>query len=160
VGAKSKVTPVLSFRRGRVREGKEEGSGMGHEHTVLYEDVAIVPAGRSHRVRISVTLTSGGRTETAEEEVADTQRARVEGAARAAVAVLDGLLEGHALVLEGAKVVGELDQEVAFAVVRGMGGRESVTLTGTAQVRHSPEQAAVLAVLDATNRWAQARRTA
>jgi len=33
-----------------------------------------------------------------------------------------------------------------------------VMLTGTAEVRDSPEQAGVLAVLDATNRWAEARR--
>ena len=147
------VRPLEALERGAVRE-------QMLRRTVLYEDLSIVPAGRSHRVTIAVTLTSGGRTETAQEEVADTGRARVEGAARAAVAVLDRLLERFSLVLEGAKVVGELDREVAFAVVRGMGGRESVTLTGTAEVKDSPEQAAVLAVLDATNRWAEARRTA
>jgi len=35
----------------------------------------------------------------------------------------------------------------------GGGGRNSQLLVGTAEVRESAEQAAVLAVLDATNRW-------
>jgi hypothetical protein len=32
-------------------------------------------------------------------------------------------------------------------------GRESSLMTGSAEVRESPETASVLAVLDATNRW-------
>jgi hypothetical protein len=107
---------------------------------------------------VAVTLTVGERTETAELEVADTPRARVEGTAQATLAVLERLVEGHSLALEGAKVVEELDRRVVLAVVRGLGRRETVTLTGTAEVRESAEQAAVLAVLDATNRWVQSRR--
>jgi len=147
----AEVRPIEALERGVVRE-------QVLRRSVLFEDVAILPSERSHRVTVSVTMASGGRTVTGQEEVADTVKGRVEGAARAAVAVLDQLLEKHALVLEGAKVVTELDRSTAFAVVRGMGGRESVMLTGTAEVRDSPEQAGVLAVLDATNRWAEARR--
>jgi hypothetical protein len=101
----------------------------------------------------------GDRTETRDEEVADTPRMRVEGAARATVAALESVMEKHSLILEGARVVSEMDREVVLVVVRGVGGRESVLLTGTAAVRENAEQAAVLAVMDATNRWVEARRT-
>jgi hypothetical protein len=37
--------------------------------------------------------------------------------------------------------------------VHGVGGRNSRLLVGTCEVKESAEQAAVLAVLDATNRW-------
>ncbi len=151
VAQTAEVRPIEALERGAVRE-------QALRRAVLFEALAIVPSGRSHRVTIAVTLSSAGRSETAEEEVVDTPRARVEGAARAAVTVLDRLLEKHVIVLEGAKMVEELDRAMAFVVVRGMGGRESSTLIGTAEIRESPEQAAVLAVLDATNRWAEARR--
>ena len=52
------------------------------------------------------------------------------------------------------------DRTVVFAVIRGMGGRDSHVMTGTAEVRESAERAAVFAVLDATNRWVEARRSA
>jgi len=44
--------------------------------------------------------------------------------------------------------------------VRGIGGRDARILTGTAEVGENAERAAVFAVLDATNRWAEARRPA
>jgi hypothetical protein len=34
-------------------------------------------------------------------------------------------------------------------------GRDTMLLTGSAEVRESPETAGVLAVLDATNRWVE-----
>ena len=64
------------------------------------------------------------------------------------------------VVVEGVKVVEALDRTVVFAVIRGMGGRDSHVMTGTAEVRESAERAAVFAVLDATNRWVEARRSA
>jgi hypothetical protein len=45
-----------------------------------------------------------------------------------------------------------------FVAVLGLGGREALILTGTAQIKESAERAAVFAVLDATNRWTEARR--
>src|ERR687887_152395 len=40
----------------------------------------------------------------------------------------------------------------------GLGGREAQLLTGTCEIRESAERSSVLAVLDATNRWTDARR--
>jgi hypothetical protein len=105
-----------------------------------------------------VTLSFRGQTETAEEEASDTPRSRVEGAAKASVAVIDRLLTDFSIALEGAKIVEAFDREFAFVAVQGLGGRETSLLTGTAEIKESAERAAVFAVLDATNRWTEARR--
>jgi hypothetical protein len=109
---------------------------------------------------VTVTLSCAGRQEAAGEEVPDTPRGRVEGAARASVSLLDKFVERGSLALESVQLIETADRDVVFVAVQGMGGRDAVLLTGTAEVRQSPERAAVLAVLDATNRWAEARRPA
>jgi hypothetical protein len=126
---------------------------------LLFEGLAVAP-GRPHRISIRVTLSFDGRSESAEEEASDTPRSRVEGAARASVQVLDKLLRDHSVALEGAKIIEAFDHQFVFAGVQGLGGRESVLLTGTAEIKESAERAAVFAVLDATNRWVAARRPA
>jgi hypothetical protein len=105
-----------------------------------------------------VTLSSRGQTESAEEEASDTPRSRVEGAARASITVLDRLLTESSVALEGAKIVDAFDREFAFVAVQGLGGRETILMTGTSEIKESAERAAVFAVLDATNRWTEARR--
>jgi hypothetical protein len=118
----------------------------------------VAPGRRPHRITLAVTLSYRGQTETAEEESSDTPRSRVEGAAKAAVAVLDQLIADHSIALEGAKIVEAFDREFAFVAVHGLGGRESLLLSGTAEIKESAERAAIFAVLDATNRWTDARR--
>jgi hypothetical protein len=145
------VRPIEALEQGAVRE-------RAMRRTVLFEDLSVTSSGRPQRVTVAVTLSVEGRTETAAEEVADTARTRLEGAARAAAAVLERLLEKHTLVVDGVKVVEAVDRTVVFAAVRGVGARETRVLTGTAEAREQPERAAVWAVLDATNRWAEARR--
>lgn len=145
------VRPIETLEKAAVRE-------RALQRTVLFEDCQAASAGRAQRVAVTVSLSHGGRLESATEEGADTATGRVETAARAAVTVLDRLLQKHSVALEGVRVVGALERTMVFAVVRGLGGRESQVLTGTAEVRESPERAAVLAVLDATNRWMEARR--
>jgi hypothetical protein len=145
------VKPLEALEREAVRD-------LALHRTVLFEDLVVAPGRRSHRIMLSVTLSCGGRTETAEEESSDTPRSRVEAAARATVSVLDRLLEGHSVALEGAKIVDAFDREFVFTGVQGLGGRETLLLTGTAEIKESAERAAVFAVLDATNRWTAARR--
>lgn len=117
-----------------------------------------VGAGRKHRVTVEVTLAFDGRSATVTEEATDTPKGRMEAAGRAAAAVVDQLLGDHSVALDGVRLVPAFDQEVVLAAVQGLGGREPVLLIGTAMVRESVEMAAVLAVLDATNRWADVRR--
>ena len=128
------------------------------QRAVLFENLTVSPGRRQHRISISVTLSYRGQTETAEEESSDTPRNRVEGAAKAAVTVLDRLLKDSSLALEGAKIVDGFEREFAFVAVQGLGGRETLLLSGTAEIKESAERAAVFAVLDATNRWTEMRR--
>ncbi len=130
------------------------------QRAVLFEKMMAAPGKRHHRINITVTLSFRGNTESAEEETSDTPRSRVEGAAKASVTVIDRLLEEFSIALEGAKIVEAFDREFAFVAVQGLGGRETLLLTGTAEIKESAERAAVFAVLDATNRWTEARRPA
>jgi hypothetical protein len=61
-------------------------------------------------------------------------------------------------VLDAARGLEINGQEIVFATVQAVNGRESLLLTGTAESKGNLERAAVLAVLDATNRWTDARR--
>ncbi len=128
------------------------------QRAVLFEDLQVSPGQRPHRIALSVSLSFLGRRETAEAESPDTPRSRVEAAARATINVLDRLMDDSSVALEGAKIVEAFDRQFAFVAVQGLGGRETLLLTGTAEIRESAERAAVFAVLDATNRWTEARR--
>ncbi len=123
---------------------------------VLFRSLEVDPVG-SMRVRVSVKLEVRGDELLGEEEVADTTRSRVQGAARAAVGVLDRALPDSTIELEGVRVVDAFESQIMMAGVRRVSGRDSELLAGSAVVSDSPEQAAVLAVLDATNRWLLSR---
>jgi hypothetical protein len=130
------------------------------QRTVLFEGLTIQPGRRAQRTLVHVALTCEGKTEAGEEEGPDTARGRLESAARATVGVLDRLLQKGSMMLEGARLIQAMERVVVFAAVQASSGRDTVLLTGTAGVRDSVEQAAVLAVLDATNRWTELRRLA
>ena len=130
------------------------------QRTVLFENLVTQPSSKPQRVVVQVTLSCEGRTESGDEEAADTPRGRVEAVGRATVSVLDRLLSKGAMTLEGARVIQALDRSVVFAAIQAASGRDTVLLTGTAEVRESAERAAVFAVLDATNRWTELRRPA
>ncbi|MGE0555181.1 MAG: hypothetical protein AB7R55_17260 [Gemmatimonadales bacterium] len=153
VAQTAEVRPLETLEKGAVRE-------RALQRAILFEDLVVHSAVRSQRVKVSVTLSCGSQSGTAEEEVADTPRSRVEGAARATVGVLEQFLEKNSLALESVQLIEAVDRSVVFVALQGIGGRDSVLLTGTAEVRQHPERAAVFAVLDATNRWAEARRPA
>ncbi len=145
------VKPIDVVEKGAVRE-------RAMKRAALFESLFVAPGKRPHRVSITVSLSFGGRTASSEEETSDTPRSKVEGAARAAISVLDQLLSDHSVALEGAKIAEAFDREFVLVAVQGLGGREAVLLIGTAEIKESAERAAVFAVLDATNRWAEARR--
>jgi hypothetical protein len=145
------VKPLEALERDAVRD-------RVLQRALLFENLTVAPSRRAHRIMITVTLSYRGQVETAEEESSDTPRSRVEGAAKAAVTVLDRLLTESSIALEGAKIVEGFDREFAFVAVQGLGGRETILMTGTSEIKESAERAAVFAVLDATNRWTEARR--
>ena len=147
----AEVKPIEVVEKGVARE-------RAMKRAALFESLFVAPGKRPHRVSITVTLSFAGRTASADEESSDTPRSKVEAAARASIAVLDQLLSDHSVALEGAKIMEAFDREFVMVAVQGLGGREAVLLVGTAEIKESAERAAVFATLDATNRWAEARR--
>lgn len=120
---------------------------------IYFEDVE-VRRSRSAGLACTVTLRAGSETYTGEASGVETSRARGELAATAAVRALAPLLaDGVTLAFESCATVNSADRDFAFVVVCGRSGRESTVLSGSCEVRDSLETAAVLAVLDATERW-------
>ncbi|MGI8496976.1 MAG: hypothetical protein ACR2OG_05265 [Gemmatimonadaceae bacterium] len=120
---------------------------------LYFEDVE-VRRSRSKGVMCRVTLKKGSESFVGEAEGVESERSRAELAARAALlAIREVEGAGPALVMEGCKRIEAFDREFMFAAVTAREGRDSVLLTGSCEIRDSSETAAVLAVLDATNRW-------
>ncbi len=145
----AEVKPIEALEKTAVRD-------EALRRKVIFKTIEIAPAS-NRRVVVRVTLAVAGDEATSEEEVADTPKSRMQGAARAALTVLDRLLAGGTLELEGVKLVEEFDSDVVMVAVHAVEGRDTHVILGTAAAKESPERAAVLAVLDATNRWVQWR---
>ncbi|MBX3173542.1 MAG: hypothetical protein KF709_03975 [Gemmatimonadaceae bacterium] len=125
-----------------------------HARAIYFEDVE-VRGSRARGVTCRVTLRVGAEQYVGEaEEGMQSDRSRVDVAARAALTALAtaGAMAG-VFSLEGVKTITAFDREFVFAGVVARDGRESQLLTGSCEVKESAETAAVLAVLDATNRW-------
>jgi len=120
---------------------------------LYFEDVE-VRRSRARGVLCRVTLRKGDSSYTGEAEGLEGARARVDLAARAALKAIGQAERGErTLALDGAKLIEAFDREFVFVGVAAQEGRERAMLTGSCEVRESPEQASVLAALDATNRW-------
>jgi hypothetical protein len=129
-----------------------------NRRVVTFKHLEVRPGTKPQRVTVRVRLGFGDREAEMEEQGTDTTRNRVDAAARAAAACLDELLPDNSVALEGAQLIDAFDRKFVLVAVHGLGGREAQLLTGTCEIRESVERAAVLAVLDATNRWSDARR--
>lgn len=124
---------------------------------LIFEDVE-VRRSRSKGVLCRVTLGRGGDDFIGEAEGQETERSRIDLAARATLLAIVEAMKGtpgaeRSLALEGSKLIDAFEREFIFVSVTARIGRESVVLTGSCEVRESAETSAVLAVLDATNRW-------
>ena len=141
------VTPVSSAS---VEEGRKR--------RLYFEDVE-VRRSRTRGVACRVTLRKGEDTYVGESEGMENERQRIELAARAALAAI-AAAEGddRSLGLEGCRQIDAFERQFVFVGVTARVGRESALFTGSAEVKESPEQSAVLAVLDATNRWVEYSR--
>ena len=128
------------------------------KRVVVFKGLEVRPSDKPGRVQMKVKLAFGEKEAESLELGTDTMRNRVEAAARAAAACLDDLLPDNSIALEGAQILDAFDRKFVLVAVHGLGGREAQLLTGTCEIRESAERSAVLAVLDATNRWVDARR--
>lgn len=85
-----------------------------------------------------------------------TPQGRATAAARALFAAIATARADDEFGLEGVAIVETQGRTYAFVVARTMQGRRFQTLTGVALVQRSPEEAAILASLQALNRWSEA----
>lgn len=84
---------------------------------------------------------------------AGTPQGRALAAARAVFAAIAEARGADDLVLEDAKLVETLGRGYVLVAARAIVGRQTRPLTGVAPLAQSPEEAAILASLQATNRW-------
>jgi len=151
VAASADVKPLQALDLGAVRD-------RAAQRVVLFEDLAMATVPKSRRVTATVSLALDGRSEMVTDEGPDTQRNRMETAARAAVTAMGHLFGVQALALEGVQFTEMFGRNFAVVGVLAASARDSRLLMGTAEVRESVEHAAVYAVLDATNRWSVAHK--
>jgi hypothetical protein len=120
---------------------------------LYFEDVE-VRRSQQRGALCRVTLRKGEETFEADAEGPEGPRSRIELAARATLAaIVQAEGEGLSLALEGAKLIHAFEHDFIFVGVSARVGRGQALLTGSCEVKESPETASVLAVLDATNRW-------
>ena len=120
---------------------------------LYFEDVE-VRRSRSKGVQCRVTVRKGEESYIGEAEGLESERSRVDLAARAALsAIVMAIGSERGLALDGAMVVEAFGREFVFAGVTVRAGRDSALMTGSCEIRESAETASALAVLDATNRW-------
>ena len=132
-----------------------EASAKSVRRRIVFEDVE-VRRSRASGMSCRVTLRCGDDVFVGEAQGLETDRLRIETAARAAMAaVAQADQEGRTLAFEGARVVDAFDRQFVFVGLTTRFGRDSALLTGSAEVKEGIETASVLAVLDATNRWVE-----
>lgn len=145
VAQTAEMKPIQALEREAVAEAASK-------RKLVFVDL-VVESPRPRRVTVKVLLKHDGVELEGIEEGVDEARSRVQLAARAAVKAMEREMEEAGVVLEGVRVVDAFERQIVLAGLHGVGGRVSQFLVGTCEVKQSAEQAAVLAVLDATNRW-------
>ncbi|MGI8767192.1 MAG: hypothetical protein ACR2KM_11890 [Gemmatimonadaceae bacterium] len=125
----------------------------GPRRRIYFEDVE-VRGSRARGVSCRVSLMKDGTSFIGEARGVDGDRARLELAARATcLAIGDADARDRQFGLEGVRVFEAFDRKFIFVGVSVRHSRDVRLLAGTCEVIDSAETAAVLAVLDATNRW-------
>jgi len=84
---------------------------------------------------------------------ASTLLGRAQAGARAVFAAVAAALDDELVALESTSVVDTHGRSFVLVSARSTAGRETYQLTGVARLDRSPEEAAILACLQATNRW-------
>jgi hypothetical protein len=100
-----------------------------------------------------VTLRRADETFTGTGSGASTLQGRALAGARAVLAAIAAARAEDDLGLEGASVFESHGRTYVLVAAHALTGRDTQPLTGVAALRRSPEEAAILAALQATNRW-------
>ncbi|MDQ2667150.1 MAG: hypothetical protein M3Z05_14215 [Gemmatimonadota bacterium] len=145
----NRLTPPL----GSVGVIEEQLSGKSTKRRLYFEDVE-VKRSRASGMSCRVTIRQGDEIFVGEATGLESDRLRVETAARAAIAAVQQAdVARRVLSFEGARTIDAFEREFVFVALTTRVGRETALLTGSAEVKDGVETACVLAVLDATNRW-------
>ncbi|MFN2399131.1 MAG: hypothetical protein ABR543_10910 [Gemmatimonadaceae bacterium] len=150
-----KISVATSVEAPKVLESQAAAAvGLREGGRRLYFEDVEVRRSRVRGVTCRVTLSKGDESFSGEAEGFESERSRAELAARATlVAIGRAETEGQTLALDGCKIIDAFDREFVFVGVTARAGRDTVTLSGSSEVKESHEIASVLATLDATNRW-------
>ena len=115
---------------------------------------------RSNQVKHRVEIEWQGERYVGDATAADLPRPKLEAVAGATLRALEGALaaanEGGRTVtlsLDGVKVVEAFDRKFVLVAVHAMAGRDLTRLAGTTVSDESTDRAAILATLQATDRW-------
>ena len=117
---------------------------------------------RSNQVRHKVEIEWQGERYVGEATAADLQRAKLEAAATATLRAVEGALSKNleesnranpTLSLDGVKIIEAFDRKFVLVAVHAMSGRNLSRLAGTNVADESLDRAAILATLQATDRW-------
>jgi hypothetical protein len=100
-----------------------------------------------------VTLRRGNEAYSGSGTGPGTPLGRGQAAARAVFAAIATARASQSLGLEGVSVIESHGKPYVLVAAHATAGRSSVPLTGIASLHRSPEEAAILASLQATNRW-------
>jgi len=120
---------------------------------------------RSHQVRHRVEIEWKGERYTGDATAADLPRAKLEAVAQATLRSVEAALQGElaesgrtvTLALDGVKLVEAFDRRFVLVAVHAMAGRDMRPLAGATVVEESTGRAAILATLQATDRWVRGR---
>jgi hypothetical protein len=104
-------------------------------------------------VTCTVTLTRGDRQHTGTGTGPASLQGRADAGARAAFAALASAAATDDLALEGAALVDADRKTFVLVSAWATDGRSRTPLSGAALLDRSPEEAAILAALQASNRW-------
>lgn len=121
---------------------------------------------RSHQVKHRVEIEWRGERYVGSASAADLPRPRLEAVSRATLSAVEAALmkeleegpgPGVTLALDGVKLVDAFDRKFVLVAVNAMSGRDVTPLAGATVVEVSSDRAAILATLQATDRWVRGR---
>ncbi len=116
---------------------------------------------RSNQLRHRVDIEWDGDVFTGEGVAADVPRAKMEAVSAATLQAVELAAQSRiederrsiTLALDGVKLVEAFDRSFVLVAVHAISGRHITALSGATQVSRSPDRAAIMATLQATDRW-------
>lgn len=131
-----------------------------HESRLLFYGHQ-VESERSNQVKHRVEIEWRGDRYAGEATAADLPRPKLEAVASATLRAVETALAEHlaedrpspTLSLDGVKIVEAFDRRFVLVAIHAMAGRDVARLAGTVPADESTDRAAILATLQATDRW-------